>query len=791
MSSKTDEGGTPAKALPAQLADIQLATRRPHFGVAGVADVGVVRPDHDLRLGPARREDSFQRVEHVPVAQVPGFVRAVVHDPIVSLGVRDQSGILGCIKEGLAVVFGVFGRPAYQIDKNADDRRLADGIALVERCAAIGRRFGAPGRQASVTLARLDCRAGIDLVEIIQHGGHGRPHVVEIQTIEGRATGHRAGSVVFAHPAEERLDVGVAPHPGGKAAERRVRHHLVGLQPHMPVDGRRIGPVGFDRHGVEAVLFNETPGDRRAGAIEVAGPVARLAQENHARVSIAVEGLREGGIVEVRERLGRGGETTRRGQGQRARMRRRGRLSGWSRKIGGEPVSGQVHHLFEGSRFFEEMTRARHQLQCLVAVQLRQRPPVEFDHRLVRAADDQQGRGRDLAQRCAREIGPSAARNDGANPLAQSGRRAKRRRRARAGTEEAQGKRRQLGLRADPARRMQKPAGEQVDIEDLPAIPGFVVAQQVEEKSGEATAVQVVRDGAIARTKAAGAAAMGEQDKASGPCGDLQIAGQIQRRQANLAPDDRRRGNARRTIPGLTEQRHGLLVGQLMKIVVEGADPIERLGRLQADHIVGLGAHRFKGVGRRDRDRQNHPGRALTPQGLQGRPGRGAGGKPVIDNDRRATGRADVPSAGHIEGAPTLDLLKLARAGRVQEGGVRARRPGDLLVDHRLRGFAVDDRRESQFGLPRRADFSNHDQVEGRFQGIGDLEANRHAAARQGIDNRPFEAECAKAGRQSPPGVRPVEKQGSGMRCAHHDLPDRRWRISGARRSVAGAGPFG
>ena len=88
MGSKPDdEGSACAKALPAELADIQLATRSPHFGVAGIANVGVVRSDHFLRLRSARDKDPLQRVKHVPVTPIPGFVRAVVHYPTISFGI--------------------------------------------------------------------------------------------------------------------------------------------------------------------------------------------------------------------------------------------------------------------------------------------------------------------------------------------------------------------------------------------------------------------------------------------------------------------------------------------------------------------------------------------------------------------------------------------------------------------------------------------------------------------------------------------------------------------------------
>ena len=88
----------------------------------------------------------------------------------------------------------------------------------------------------------------------------------------------------------------------------------------MPIDGGRVGPIGLDRHDVEAVLFDQPAGDRRAGAIEFARTVAGFAQQDDTGVGVTIKGDGEGGIVDIGQRLGCGGETTRGGQRQRPRL---------------------------------------------------------------------------------------------------------------------------------------------------------------------------------------------------------------------------------------------------------------------------------------------------------------------------------------------------------------------------------------------------------------------------------------------------------------------------------------
>jgi hypothetical protein len=71
----------------------------------------------------------------------------------------------------------------------------------------------------------------------------------------------------------------------------------------ISVERRRVGPIAFDRDDVEAVPLDQPPRNGRAGAIEFAGPVARLAEQHDARVGIEVEELAERPVVHVRQGL--------------------------------------------------------------------------------------------------------------------------------------------------------------------------------------------------------------------------------------------------------------------------------------------------------------------------------------------------------------------------------------------------------------------------------------------------------------------------------------------------------
>ena len=87
--------------------------------------------------------------------------------------------------------------------------------------------------------------------------------------------------------------------------------------------------------------------------------------------------------------------------------------------------------------------------------------------------------------------------------IAQPGRRLQRRAGAGRSAEQAERQARQPRVQIDPRHALRQPLGEQVDVEDVAALAGLALGQQIEQQGGEAAAVQVVGDRAVARTEPA------------------------------------------------------------------------------------------------------------------------------------------------------------------------------------------------------------------------------------------------------------------------------------------------
>ena len=78
-----------------------------------------------LASGPVEGEQRLQRLEHMAVAQIPGCARAIIHDPIILLGICDQPGILHGIHEPLTVAFGIRAALMQEIGENDGDLQFA------------------------------------------------------------------------------------------------------------------------------------------------------------------------------------------------------------------------------------------------------------------------------------------------------------------------------------------------------------------------------------------------------------------------------------------------------------------------------------------------------------------------------------------------------------------------------------------------------------------------------------------------------------------------------------------
>ena len=95
MCAKADQDCFHSKTFADQLTDVELAVLT-HLGRACIAQMRIVRPNDGLWLAAAiqMRDQSFNRLDHVTIAQIPGRRAAAKHGAIILLGVLDQARVL-------------------------------------------------------------------------------------------------------------------------------------------------------------------------------------------------------------------------------------------------------------------------------------------------------------------------------------------------------------------------------------------------------------------------------------------------------------------------------------------------------------------------------------------------------------------------------------------------------------------------------------------------------------------------------------------------------------------------
>src|SRR5215204_1531197 len=108
-----------------------------------------------------------ERLEHVRVAQIPGFCAPVTHDAIVPLGRGDQARVLCSVEKALAVLASIVEPLFQQFLALPKDGLLAFAVAGGQHGTAVCCRVFLPWRQATVALARNVRGFWINLVEIL------------------------------------------------------------------------------------------------------------------------------------------------------------------------------------------------------------------------------------------------------------------------------------------------------------------------------------------------------------------------------------------------------------------------------------------------------------------------------------------------------------------------------------------------------------------------------------------------------------------------------------------------
>lgn len=116
-------------------------------------------------------------------------------------------------------------------------------------------------------------------------------------------------------------------------------------------------------------------------------------------------------------------------------------------EITAEPVERFLGDLLKGAWFFKKMSGTLDDNQLFRTSELRKRLFVHADDRAIVAADEQQGWCRDPAKVGACEIGPTAARYDGAHRLWLTSRRLQSSPGSRAGAEISRAESPRAGMR--------------------------------------------------------------------------------------------------------------------------------------------------------------------------------------------------------------------------------------------------------------------------------------------------------------------------------------------------------
>lgn len=242
-------------------------------------------------------EQGTHRIEHVPVAQIPGLRRAAVHRPIVVLRGKHHPRVAFGIEEALAVLVDVRQALGEQSLQLFNDGVFAGRLAEHDVAAVVGRVF-LPGAQATIAPPGSGGGRRIGAIQIIQHFAHRAAEAIDVQAAKLDALLGGQRGIVLTQPAHEAVDLAIAPHPAREALEGIFGPGDGLALPTMAVDARGIGPVRLDRDDGEPVLFDQPPGDCGAGPIELGSAVAGLTDQHDPRVGVALEGVGEARLVE-------------------------------------------------------------------------------------------------------------------------------------------------------------------------------------------------------------------------------------------------------------------------------------------------------------------------------------------------------------------------------------------------------------------------------------------------------------------------------------------------------------
>ncbi len=247
-----------------------------------------MRPHHRFGLFAALRQQRSQGVEHVPVAQVPGFAGAAIHGAVVLLGGEHHAGVAFGVEEAVTVAFLIGQASIEQGAQLLDYRVVARGVAAHD-VVAVDRRFVLPGTEAAVASPRRARGLRVNAIQIGQYRLDRGAEAVDVQSAKFHLPRRRLRGVMVAQPVDELGDLPIAPHPGRKALEAFLDPVRRFLPAHMAVDPRRIRPVRFGRDDGKSVALHQPSGDRRPGSVELGRAMTGLADQYDAGIGEAIE----------------------------------------------------------------------------------------------------------------------------------------------------------------------------------------------------------------------------------------------------------------------------------------------------------------------------------------------------------------------------------------------------------------------------------------------------------------------------------------------------------------------
>ena len=111
-----------------------------------------MRPDNGFRIAAARGEQPHEGVEHVPVAQIPRFPGAAVHEPIVMFRGPYNPRVLRGVEEGFAVTLNISEPPVEQRAQFREHSLFTRRLIEMERGAAVASRIILPRGETSICL---------------------------------------------------------------------------------------------------------------------------------------------------------------------------------------------------------------------------------------------------------------------------------------------------------------------------------------------------------------------------------------------------------------------------------------------------------------------------------------------------------------------------------------------------------------------------------------------------------------------------------------------------------------